>query len=226
MLYPQTSIKPGVVLDASFSLFVATFTTMLALINPLEAMPIFLGLTGKMTRTQQLGVARRSCLYALALMFFFLICGPLLLRAFGVPLPMIRVVGGIVLMKIGFELFSPTPGSSVGGAAPGATQGDIAFAPLAMPIMFGPGGIAAILGLASTIRSDTQKLLPLLAIAAAFVLTMLMVYMTLVRASSIVKYIGAAGLDALTRIIGFFVAAMGGGLIFHGTMEAIQTMNN
>jgi multiple antibiotic resistance protein len=31
------------------------------------------------------------------------------------------------------------------------------------------------------------------------------------------------GIDAATRIIGFFVAAMGGGLIFHGVMEALQT---
>ena len=199
---------------------------MLALINPLEAMPIFLGLTGKMTREQQLGVARRSCLYALGLMFFFLFCGPLLLKAFGVPLPMIRVVGGIVLMKIGFELFSPSPGASLTSPAPGATAGDIAFAPLALPIMFGPGGIAAILGLSSTIRADASKVLPFLAIAAALMLTMLIAYVTLVRANSIVKRIGPAGLDAVTRIIGFFVAALGGGLIFHGTLEAIKTMNN
>ncbi|HPU15321.1 MAG TPA: hypothetical protein PK808_04495 [Polymorphobacter sp.] len=37
---------------------------------------------------------------------------------------------------------------------------------------------------------------------------------------------GPAGLDAATRIVGFFVAAMGGGLVFHGIMEAIKTMNN
>ncbi len=212
-------------MSASFSLFVATFTTMLALINPLEAMPIFLGLTEGKSREDQLGVAKRACLYALGLMFFFLICGPLLLKAFGVPLAMIRVVGGIVLMKIGFELFSSTPGAS-SIASPGAGQGDVAFAPLAMPIMFGPGGMAAILGMTSTIRADADKVLPFLAIAAGLGATMLVTYLTLLRANDIVKHIGPAGLDAATRIIGFFVAAMGGGLVFHGTMEAIKTMNN
>lgn len=210
-------------MDAAYSLFVATFTTMLALVNPLEAMPIFLGLTGGMTREQQLGVARRGCLYALALMFFFLLFGPLLMRAFGVPLAMIRVVGGIVLMKIGFELFSPTPGASIISPAKKDAPADVAFAPFAMPIMFGPGGIAAILGLASTIHGDAQKLPPFLAIAAALVLTMALTYIALVRANTIVKYVGAAGLDAMTRIIGFFVAAMGGGLVFNGVMEAIKT---
>jgi len=196
---------------------------MLALVNPLEAMPIFLGLTGKMSRAEQLGVAKRGCLYALALMFFFLIFGPLLMRAFEVPLSMIRVVGGIVLMKIGFELFTPTPGESITSPPPG--EGDVAFAPFAMPLMFGPGGIAAILGLASTIHADKQKLEPFLAIAAALVLTMGITYLALVRANTIVKYVGAAGIDAATRIIGFFVAAMGGGLVFHGVMEAIKSAN-
>jgi hypothetical protein len=35
--------------------------------------------------------------------------------------------------------------------------------------------------------------------------------------------IGPRGIDAATRIVGFFVSAMGMGLIFHGVTEAIQT---
>ena len=54
-------------------------------------------------------MARKACLYALLLMFFFLIFGNLLLRLFEVPLSMIRVVGGVILMRLGFELFAPRP---------------------------------------------------------------------------------------------------------------------
>ena len=35
--------------------------------------------------------------------------------------------------------------------------------------------------------------------------------------------VGAMGIDAITRIVGFFVAAMGVGLIFDGVIEALQT---
>jgi multiple antibiotic resistance protein len=35
--------------------------------------------------------------------------------------------------------------------------------------------------------------------------------------------IGTRGIDAATRIVGFFVSAMGMGLIFHGVIEALQT---
>jgi hypothetical protein len=70
-------------------------------------------------------------LYAAPGSLFFLIFGTLILRLFGVPLSMVRIVGGIILMKIGFELFSPSPSGGVipfGGAGQG---GNIAFVPLA-----------------------------------------------------------------------------------------------
>jgi multiple antibiotic resistance protein len=34
--------------------------------------------------------------------------------------------------------------------------------------------------------------------------------------------LGAKGIDAATRIVGFFISAMGMGLVFHGIIEALQ----
>ena len=212
-------------LDAAFTLFVTSFTTLLAVINPLEAMPVFMNLVKGKPLPEQLAVAKRACVYSLVLMFFFLVFGSLLLKIFGVPLAMVRVVGGIVLMKIGFELFTPTPGASI--VEPGASDPntDIAFVPLAMPIMFGPGAIATVLGMVSLIRADGLQIAPLVAIVAAMVATVGVIYLCLARSDAILKRVGPMGLDAATRIVGFFVAAMGGGLIFHGTLEAIRTMS-
>ena len=90
------------------SLFIGTFTTLLAIINPFEVLPVYLKLLeGKDVETHR-QVAWKACVYALLLSLFFLIFGTLILRLFGVPLAMVRIVGGIILMKIGFELFSPS----------------------------------------------------------------------------------------------------------------------
>ena len=91
------------------SLFIGTFTTLLAIINPFEVLPVYLKLLdGKDVQIKR-RVAWNSCVYALVLSLFFLIFGTLLLRLFGVPLSMVRIVGGIILMKIGFELFGSSP---------------------------------------------------------------------------------------------------------------------
>ena len=81
------------------SLFIGTFTTLLAIINPLEVLPVYLKLLeGKDVATHR-QIAWKSCVYALLLILFFLIFGTLMMRLFGVPLAMVRIVGGIILRR-------------------------------------------------------------------------------------------------------------------------------
>jgi multiple antibiotic resistance protein len=209
----------------ALTLFVGMYTTLLAIINPLEALPIFLKLLDGKDDAEHQEVARRSCVYAMLLMFFFLVFGTLILRIFGVPLSMVRIVGGIILMRIGFELFgSSSSGSSMIRVASGKTEkgDDVAFVPLAMPIMFGPGAIATILGMTSLVKHSDVEIVSLLAISAAIVATMLTTYLCLAYAKKLLGRIGPKGIDAATRIVGFFVSTMGMGLIFHGVIEALQ----
>ncbi|MCI4678860.1 MarC family protein [Rhodoblastus acidophilus] len=204
------------------TLFVSTFSTLLAIVNPLEALPVFLKMMEGKPKAEYRGVARRASLYAAGLMFFFLIFGTIILKIFGVSLSMVRVVGGIVLLRIGFDLFSGSPSGAIGVAASGKDQGDIAFVPLAMPLMCGPGAIATLLGMTSMVKSSQFAAGALLVVAAAIVLSMAVTFLCLAYAETLVDRIGPLGIDAVTRIVGFFVAAMGGGLIFQGVIQALQ----
>jgi len=203
-------------------LFIGTFTTLLAVVNPLEAMPIFLKLMQGRDALAHHQVARRSCLYATILMFFFLIFGTLVMHLFGVPLSMVRIVGGIILTRLGFELFAPSPAGSIIPSSKGeADQGDVAFIPMAMPIMVGPGVIATVLGMSSLVKHPLD--LPFSGIPFAIVATMGITYLSLVHARKLMHWFGPRGIDAASRIVGFFVAAMGMGLIFHGVIGALTT---
>jgi multiple antibiotic resistance protein len=139
---------------------------------------------------------------------------------------MVRIVGGIILMRIGFELFSPSSsGASMVSVGSGSAQKDedVAFIPLAMPIMFGPGAIATILGMTSTVKHSEFEFASAIAICVAIVATMWVTYLCLAYAKIVLGRIGSKGIDAATRIVGFFVSTMGMGLIFHGVIEAFQT---
>ena len=209
-------------ISRELSLFIGTFTTLLAIINPIEVLPVYLKLLeGKDAATHR-EVAWKSCLYALFLSLFFLIFGTLILRVFGVPLAMVRIVGGIILVKIGFELFAP-PASRGMVAVTARQDANIAFVPLAMPLMCGPGAIATILGMTSTIRQSPTELASFVAVVAAIVATMLVTYLCLNYASKLSKTLGVMGIDAITRIVGFFVSAIGVALIFDGVIEALES---
>ena len=114
--------------------------TLLAIINPLEFLPVFLRLLeGKDERTHR-RIARRACTYAALLTFFFLIFGTLLLEIFEVPLSMVRIVGGIILTRTGFSRFSRPPPLARRTSRMARTE--ISPSCRAMPLMVGPGAMA------------------------------------------------------------------------------------
>lgn len=204
------------------SLFFGTFTTLLAIINPIESLPVFLGLVGERDEREQRDVARRACTYAALLCLFFLVFGTVVLRLFDVPLSMVRIVGGIILVRLGFSLFQgPVGGDLAGGEAEG---GDPAFVPLAMPLMAGPGALATVLGMSTVGKhSLAGRVVTTGIVAAAVVATLFATYLVLIYAKRIMVRVGPKGIDAVTRIVGFFVSAMGMGLVFHGVVDALQT---
>jgi multiple antibiotic resistance protein len=212
-------------MEQHFTLFIGTFTTLLAVVNPLEALPVFLTLTQNHEKALQRKLAFRACSYAFILMIAFLLFGTFILKIFGVDLSMVRTVGGIILIKIGFDLFMPGQKGGITDTNTSATgDSDPAFVPMAMPIMFGPGVLATVLGMTS-LKSSAEEIFSLLMIAIAALACMLVMYVILTSADKIVKRIGKKGIDAATRITGFFVATMGMGLIFHGLSEFLKTFH-
>ena len=210
-------------MSSKFGLFISTFATLIAVVNPLEAMPVFLSLLEGKDAREHRRVAFASCAYATGLMLFFLLFGTLIMKFFGVPLSMVRIAGGIVLTRIGFELFSPSQPKDPKASSQAEEGANIAFAPLAMPIMFGPGVIATVIGMAATVKSSDAgiDLGPFLQISAAILAAGFVTYLCLLFAGVLSAKLGAAVIDALTKIVGFFVSAMGVGLVFDGVMEAL-----
>lgn len=204
--------------------FLSLFAVLLAIINPLEAIPVFLRLLQGKDEAEHRRVARKSCFYALLLMVFFLLFGTLLLKVFGVSLSMIRIVGGIILTRIGFDLFAPSPSAKIIQGDNGTEgQESVSFVPLAMPIMFGPGGIATLIGMAATMHLSRGGLETYAASFLAIAATMMVTCLSLTYAGKILTKIGPKGIDAATRITGFFVSAMGMGLFLGGVVEFLQS---
>jgi small neutral amino acid transporter SnatA (MarC family) len=94
--------------------------------------------------------------------------------------------------------------------------------PLAMPLIFGPGVLAPIIGIISTVDHPFTNFIALVGISLAILVTILVIYTILAYAKFFIKRIGPHGIDAATRIVGFFIDAIGMGLIFHDVVEALQ----
>lgn len=201
-------------------LFFSSFTTLLAVINPLEVLPVFLTLTESKDAPARRRIAVRAALYTALLILFFMFFGAFVLKVFGVSLQMVRIAGGIVLTRIGFELFTPSESGRSALLDPGP-DANIAFMPLAMPLMFGPGVIATVLGMMASIDKSPHEVAAYAAILGAGALAVLLTFLCLAFADRLVNWLGQTGIAAVTRIVGFFISAMGVSLVFGGVMGAL-----
>lgn len=174
--------------------------------NPFSTAPLFVSLTANFEPKRQHRQAFLACIYAFAILVVFLLLGSAIIDFFSISVPGIRAAGGLIISVVGFRMLFPTlPIAGAGNAAdPGQ---DIAFAPLAMPSLAGPGSIAVVLGAAAHIQSnhpDDWKLI-YVATIIGMAITLLIAFVVLRASSQMVRFLGPGGIDAMTRIFGFLL---------------------
>lgn len=180
-----------------------TFIALLPIANPFSTAVVFLALTHGYTDARRIETARQSCVYMAGVLIVFLVAGALIMRFFGISLPAVRIAGGLIVARIGFGMLSPSDAPRpVEEDGPGS---GIAFTPLAMPMLSGPGAIAVTIGMAAGAGGFAGYLGIAFGIAAVAAVS----FLVLREAHRIVAFLGPVGMDALGRIMGFLLVCVG-----------------
>lgn len=207
-------------------IILATFTALFTVVNPFGAMPVFLTLTQDDPPSDQRQQAFRACIYMALILIVFFLAGQYVLNFFGIRIHDVRIAGGLMILKAGFELLSSKAhrGKKVskGVVKESLHKEDISFTPLAMPMLSGPGAIAVSIGMYSSSLSFTGIGFILLSIllVAAFS------FLILVFSQTLLRVMGKAGLSALSRIMGFIVLSIGVNFIVSGIQALFFAASN
>ncbi len=201
-------------------------------IDPIGSVPIFLVLTAGVPESLRRTYARRIALNVIFLLVGFLLVGGTLLRFFGVSLEVVRIAGGIVVFHAAWNTMNAESKVSElenqDATDKAEHHKDISFMPMTIPLLSGPGAIAVALGLAAEASRGTQGVETarnLLAIATAICLIGLIIYVALRSSTLLLKVLGAGGIQALSRLLGLFVMAIGVQLILNGLGDWIESLN-
>jgi len=151
---------------ASFDHFTAAFVTLIVVVEPFGLAPIFLAATRAMARGSRAGIAARASLFAFLILVGAALMGEWLLAAPGISMAAFRIAGGLLLFSIASEMVLGLRIARDVRAAKQALDENIhdpAAFPLAIPLMAGPGAIAAALLLAGRAQGDFFSLALLIA---------------------------------------------------------------
>ena len=170
----------------------ATFAGLLPIVNPFSTAAVFLAITARMSEPERRRNALLACLYATGVLWVFLFAGALIIEFFGISIPALRLAGGLVVARVGFSMLAPQD-SDAAPAGASARSGQVAFTPLAMPMLSGPGSIAVTISLAAGADSVYDDL----AIAAGIALVLMVSWAILSGARAVNRFLGEQGVDAL-----------------------------
>lgn len=201
-------------------LFLSAFITLFVVIDPPGCAPIYAGLTKGATAAQRRLMAIRACLIAAAILLVFALFGQQLLGALHIELDSFRIAGGLMLFWIAFEMvFEKRTQRREERAEKIAAQHaetpeveDVSVFPMAIPMLAGPGAIAAIMLLMNEAGTWTGQATVLGALATVLLITML----ALMAAGPIMRLFGDKVEAAVTRLLGVLLAALAAQYVIDG----------
>jgi multiple antibiotic resistance protein len=190
-------------------LFLILFSSLFSVINPLGTVPIFLGLTKEKTSKQIRSIAFWTAINMLIILLISFYLGDSILLFFGISLSSLKLAGGFIIATSGYALltgnFTKHKGMKRREKDNAYQRSEISLTPLAIPMLAGPGTISLLISYRFDYPSWSAQMTVVLAIVAVCLAT----FVSLISSRVIVKALGASGLNALSRIIGFVVIAIG-----------------
>ncbi len=199
------------------------FAALLAIMNPLTVVPIFLALTDGYSAAQRRAVALVASVTVFISLAVVLVGGNGVLHLFGITINDFRVAGGILIFIMSLSLLRATPSRMrhlPEEAIDAQTHENPAFFPLAIPMMAGPGSMTTVILFGNEYTGAGGVAVALVVIA----LVCLIILLTLSLAHWLAHEVGVTGMNIMTRLMGLILAAVAVGMIFEGLRGAFPVL--
>ena len=203
----------------AFKIFIA----LIALVNPLGVLPMFISLTQDFTPAQKQRAIRTAAFTVVAVISTCALLGEQIIKFFGISTASLQVAGGLLILLMSLSMLNAQPS----GAKTTAEERDeaehkdtIGVVPLGIPLLTGPGAMSTVIVLAgkSNHVSDYAALIGSGVVIAA------LVWLTLQMAQPIARFMGRTGINIATRIMGLLVAAVAVEFIVEGLKTMLPSL--
>jgi multiple antibiotic resistance protein len=197
------------IVDAALTAFAALFP----IVNPVGGLAVFFALTSDDTPAERSSSAARTALYVVLILLAFQLAGSFVLEFFGISLAALRIAGGLIVAHTAWAMVTASSRLTPAEKTEAVGKDDIAFSPMAMPMLAGPGAIGVVMALAA--RPDPTHAY-MVGIGLAVLAMGALIYVMLRAGGPVAKRLGPGALGAIDRILGFLILAIAIELIITG----------
>ncbi len=191
---------------------------LLAIVDPVASVPIFLGTTTGYSRAERRRVSQVVAVTVFCVLAVAALIGTEVLRFFGISVSSFQIAGGILLLLMAISMLQAkesgirqTPDEALEASEKDA----VAVVPLGVPLLAGPGAISTMI--IATHHAERYFVHFMLLIPAALVAAA--VWAIFAAATGISERLGKTGMNIITRVMGLIIAAIGVEYIYRGLIE-------
>ncbi|MBB5020179.1 multiple antibiotic resistance protein [Chitinivorax tropicus] len=200
--------------------FLKAFISLLVLINPIGAIPLFISLTHAQSRVEKKRTIRVAAIAVALVIIISAFIGEFVIKLFGISMASFRTGGGILLLLLSISMLNAQLAPS--RQTPEETdeaehKHSIGVVPLAIPLLTGPGAISTVIIYTDRIRHWWEYSY----MVGAGVVIGLITFAALNLADPISRLVGKTGINISTRLMGLLLSAVGIEFICAGLVELL-----
>ncbi|WP_371143040.1 MarC family protein [Burkholderia cepacia] len=200
-----------------------SFISLLALINPIGAVPFFLSLTAQQTDIERRRTIRIASVSVFCVMTVTALLGQQIIDFFGISVGSLEVGGGIIMLLMAINMLNAQIGntrSTPEERHEAELKDNIAVVPLAIPLLTGPGSISTVIIYTANSRHWYERA-GLVAIGAALAF---LCFVAMRLAEPIANWIGRTGINIATRLMGLMLSALAVEFIVNGLRALLPAL--
>ncbi len=198
-----------------YGAYVKTLIGIIAIVNPLGCVPIFLALTQDKDESELRAIPRITSTTVFVVLTLVVWAGDMILKIFGVNIAAFQAGGGLLILLIAISMMhAKTSGAKHTDEEAQEAQDKeaIAVVPLAIPLLAGPGSISLVIINANQSPGIGSKIV----LSGIILIVSIIIWLALRLAEPIGKKLGITGLNIATRIMGLILAGIAVQMITSG----------
>lgn len=202
--------------------YIKMTTGLFIMLNPFVLIPVFLALTGGMTKAERMKVASTTSLSVLVIMLIAVFAGNHVLSFFGITVSDFRIAGGLLILLMALSMArAKEEGMRYSDKEHTEAQSkdtNVGVVPLSIPLMAGPAAMSVAIidaGICTTFFSKSVLVGIIICLSAVLWLAMFL-------AERISRILGHTGQQVLTRIMGLILLALAIEFIVVGITQAFH----
>ncbi len=197
---------------------------MIAIVNPVMGVPMFVSLTDQMASNERHSAARAAAITVFAVLAVSIIAGDTILGFFGINVMDFSIAGGILILLMAINMLNARTEAGTRISADerleAAHRSSVAIVPIGIPLLAGPGAISTAIIVADKATTFQHRLILIGLCLVIGVLT----YLTLRVSRGLSRLFGITGMNIFNRIMGLLLAAVAVSFIVGGVQQLFPNL--